>query len=97
MNTRPRHFGVYETRRVRSSTASLERSITGENTDETAVTFSRGSASVTSVASTNFELVVRTVDLGALISFLQELPSNESVQEVENACQGESPLETALS
>jgi hypothetical protein len=72
MNTIPRPFRVYETRRVRSSADSLERS-TGGNTDEAVVIFSRGSASVANVAETNLKAVDKMVGLDALISPLQDL------------------------
>jgi hypothetical protein len=87
-------FGVFDIRHA--STVAAERSTDDDDDDETIPVSSQGVATVEPTASTNFEEVDRTVDLDALISSLEDTPSNESVEEIGNVHQGDSPLETAL-
>lgn len=84
-------FGVFETRHAHSLTSTVERSA-GE--DEANSISSQGSATVGPTTFTNLDN--QTADLDALISSLEDPPSNESLEEIAIVHQGDNAVETAV-
>jgi hypothetical protein len=89
-------FGVFDARRVSSSTIDVECSIVENGAVALPAT---ASVAVAPTASDDFEASDRSVDLDALISSLEDRPTSESVEEIEeirNVHQGDGSLETAI-
>ena len=89
-------FGVFDARRVSWSTVDVERSIVENGAVALPATVS---VAVAPTASNDFEASDRSVDLDALISSLQDRPTSESIEEIEeirNVHQGDESLEAAI-